>query len=317
MTEEKAVATQEESAKQVPMSAEKAESIMLSERLARGAGENTMAFSMMPLVTIHNDRSRPEYAVGDFVKSTRTQNGYDDEKYQKPFKGIITKVRMYLKTKSQAVKDGAPERVSDEFESYNEPITLKEKRNGKYEVILEDYYKNIKDKYSKENEYGKVKKELDLIYSLYVITNLAEQQAVKILVRGMSRGNLFDFMKEFSHQEDDHMSSHWTQFDSEILTKNFMGEDMQNPVAAICFKKMEMMTLDEKRKAVAIQIAIETELNAFKKKVPVEDVPFKSIEQPAPKEELPTIQIEQNEDIEIPLVEDKKEEEIRIEDIPM
>jgi hypothetical protein len=162
-----------------------------------------------------------------------------------------------------------------------------------------------------------VKPELDLVYSLYIITDLEKQEGVKMIVRGMSRGNLFDFMKEFSHREGDHMSSHWTEFSSEILTKNFMGEDMQNPVAALTFKKLEMMTLEEMRKAVAIQMEIEKELDMFKKKPAVEDVPFKSIEQPEPKEELPTIQLEKNEDIEIPLVEDKKEEEIDIKDIPL
>jgi len=304
MTEEKAVAKTDE-----------LEKIMLAEKLARGAGENMSAFRMLPSITVHNNRTNKEYEVGDLVKSIRTQSGYENEKFEKPFKGTITKVRMYLTTKFKAKEQGAPERITDEFEAFNDLITVKEKKEGKYEIILQDNYKNIQEKYSFENQYGKTDRELDLVYCLYTIIDLDTLELVRIIVRGVTRSNLFDYMKQFSRREGDFLSSHWTKFNTEMVEKNFRGEPMQNPVAAITFTKKDMMTLEEMRKAVDIQVTLEKEFEMFRRGPKSLDASqTKALE--APGEEPPTIQIDDDQPTEIPLVEDKKEEEVKIEDIP-
>jgi hypothetical protein len=321
MTEEKAIATQEESSKQVPMTADKAEQIMLSEKLAMGANENMTSFTSLPIIMVHNNKTNKEFEVGDLVKSVRTQSEYENEKQDKPFKGVISKVRMYLKTKFKAKEMGAKEYISDEFEAFDDLITLKEKKGEgkdvKYEIVEQNNYKNLQDAHSSVNKYDKVEKELDLIYSLYVATDLDTPSVVKIICRGTSRSLLFDYMKEFSRKDGDHMSSHWTQFDTEMIDTNFRGEPLQNPVAAISFTKMNMMTLDEMRKAVSVQVALEKEFERFESSpTQVETSSVKSIEQPAPQEELPTINIDDDQPTEIPTVEDKKVDEVKLEDIP-
>jgi len=305
----------EKTSNQVPMQPDAAEKVMLAERLAQGAGESMSAYRMLPSITVHNDKTNKDYEVGDIIKSVKTQNGYENEKFEKPFKGVITKVRMYLTTKFKAKEQGAPDRITDEFEAYDDLITLKEKRDGKYEIVEQDNYKNIQDKYSSENKYGKVERELDLVYCLYTITDLNAPELARILAKGTSRSNLFSYMKEFSRREGDFMSSHWTEFNTEMVEKNFRGEPMQFPVAAITFTKKELMSLEELRKAVDIQVELERGFEMFKKKPTQIDTPSaKALE--APKEELPTINLDEDQPTEIPTVEDKKEEEVKIEDIP-
>jgi hypothetical protein len=304
MTQEKAVVNTDE-----------AEKIMLSQKLAQGAGENMSSFRMLPSIMVHNDKTKKDFEIGDLVKSVRTQSGYENEKYDKPFKGVITKVRMYLTTKFKAKEMGAKDYISDEFEAFNDLITLKEKKEGKYEVVLQDNYRNIQDSHSSENKYGKVEKELDLVYCLYTITDLDVPELVRIICRGTTRSNLFDYMKEFSRRDGDFMSSHWTEFSTEMVEKNFRGEPLQNPVAAISFTKKDMMTLGEMRKAVDVQVLLEKEFEMFKSG-PKEVAGGQNKALKVPKEELPTIQIDDDQPKAIPIVEDKKEDEVKLSDIP-
>lgn len=283
----------------------------LQRRLAGGANERTDTFSTMPTITVSNEQQdagegkSQGIAPGEIVSSVKTENGYQNETFQNPFKGVVLRQRMFLRSKLEAQKNGAPKLISDEFDSYadSEMITMKKQNlEGKWEVDFVGNYKQVVAKYSDTNQFGKVNKYLDLQYNLYVCVSLSEKKVVKVMAKGMSRGALFDFMKTFTRRNGDFMSTTWIKFSTQKHLTNSDGEPLKFPVYSFAYEKDGQ--LDYQSLVLAEQI--QTELNkamsereaAFASKraelVANSQVSPEELPQGEIAEELPTINLDED-----------------------
>jgi hypothetical protein len=299
-----------------------AEQETLAREIAETSGENTRTYTVIPTITVYNPsktQSDSSFEIGDFVKTTRTQQGYETEKYDKPFEGIIIKTRMFLKLKYKYA-EGKPAIITNEFDSYSddEPIFVKEKgldKDAKFEEVFVGNYKQVNDKYSLKSD-TEIEKKLDLHHAIYVLRDLDSLDVIRIDSKGLSRSNYFDYMNDFTRKGLDRMSTTWTIFNTEISNKDYKGKPRQAPIAAIKFSKKIQLTLEEMRKLKDIQVKFERQLLEKDKmfgNVKIGDV--KEDEQPAPKDELPTIQIEEEAKL-IPGEDELDESEVKIEDVP-
>jgi hypothetical protein len=269
----------------------------IAQRMAERAGENTRTYTIMPTITVYNPSKTAQDStlkIGDLVKTIRTEQGYETEKYERPFKGIILKVRMFLKLKYKYA-EGKPAIVTNEFDSYadSEMIFVKEKgieKDATFKEVFMGNYKQVNDKYSLKSD-TEIEKKLDLHHAIYVLKDLESKEIVRIDSKGLSRSNFFDYMNQFSRRGGDFMSAQWTTFDSMVSDKDYKGKPRQAPIAAITFTKGEK-NIDPK-KAEEIQIE-------FEKQLLERDILFGSvkkeadkIEQPEPTEDIPTINLDE------------------------
>lgn len=305
------------------MSAEDiAEQEALAIEIAGKSGENTRSFNTIPTLTVYNPSKTnmdSDFEIGDIVKNIRTQQGYETEKYLKPITGIIVKTRMFLKLKYKYA-EGKPQVITNEFESYDDSnmIYVKEKgldKESKYEEVFAGNYKQVHDKYSLKSD-TEVERKLDLHHAIYVLTNLETQEIVRIDSKGLSRSNYFDYMNSFSRLGLDRMSTTWSEIDTDLSTEDFNGKPRQAPIAAFKFTKRNQLSLEELRALKEIQMQFEADLIERDKmfgNVKEEKGAEYPAEQISPKEELPTIQIEE-ESNQLPL--SKEEEDIDLASVP-
>lgn len=293
----------------------------LQRQLAQGSNERVDTFSTMPTITVSNQSQEPStpgegpgVKPGSMVSSIKTENGYVNEEFPMPFQGVVLRQRMYLRTKYEAVKNGAPKLVTDEFDSYkdSEIITVKKQNiEGKWEEDFVGNYKQVVAHYSDTNSFGKVNKYLDLQYNLYVCVSLAEKRIVRIQVKGKSRGALFDFMKTFTRKAGDFMSSTWTTFATEEHLNDFNGKPLKFPVWSFKYTKGEKLDILSLKAAITLQNELNEEISAreaaFGKKeyAQIETASHAELPQGSPEEEIPTINLDEEET-----------EEIKIQDVP-
>lgn len=293
----------------------------IQRQLASGSNERVDTFSMMPSVSVSNASQDPEkpgeFAPGTIIMSVKTDQGYENSEMHRPFRGVVLRTRMFLRTKFAAKEAGVPEFVSDEFDSYadSEIITVKQKNaDGKWEENFSGNYKEVTEHYSEASKFGKTNKYLDLQYNLYVCTSLDDKTIVKIVAKGKSRSALFDFMKTFTRRQGDFMTATWTIFNSAEHLKDYNGKPFKFPVWAFDFKKDGPLDITELKKALKLQEelngAIKMRDAAFGKKEKreyAEVVATQShaeLPQGEPEDDVPTIQIEEPEGFSEP----KKEE---------
>jgi hypothetical protein len=294
----------------------------LQRQLAQGSNERVDTFASMPTLSVSNQSqdpapgAEPGVEPGQIISSIRTENGYENEPFQNPFKGIILRQRMFLRTKFEAQKNGAPKLITDEFDSYSdsEIITVKKQSpiDGKWVEDFVGNYKQVVAKYSDSNQFGKVNKYLDLQYNLYVCVSLAEKKIVRIQVKGKSRAGLFDFMKKFTRKAGDFMSSTFVTFSTEKHLNDFNGNPLKFPVWSFSYTKNEPLDLPSLKAAIALQNelndAIAAREAAFGKKeyAEVTDASHAELPQGSPAEDIPTINLDDERDV----------EEIQIKDVP-
>ena len=298
------------------------EAEVIAQRMAERAGENTRTYEIMPTITIFNgNKSGDGLPIGSFIKGIKTEQGYSNEEYAKPVKGILIKVRMFLKLKFKYA-EGKPQLVTNEFDSYadDDLIFVKEKKReegAKYEEVFVGNYKQVNDKYSLKNDEGEVEdKKLELHHALYVL-DLETGEIVRFDSKGLSRSNFFSYMNSFSRRGLDKMSSTFTVIDSEISDTDFNGKPRKTPIAAFSFTKAEQLTVEQLRKAEEIQIEFEKQLRERDKmfgNAKDEIAPVDSVEQVEPQETLPVINLD-DEQAMLGL-ENSEEENINIEDLP-
>lgn len=280
----------------------------IQRQLAAGSNERVDTFSMIPSVSISNSSQDPnkpsEFSPGTIIMSIKTDQGYENSDMPKPFRGVILKTRIFLRTKFSAKEAGVPEFVSDEFDSYadSEIITIKEKdADGKWIEDFSGNYKEVTNHYSESSKFGKTNKYLDLQYNLYVCTSLDDKTVVKIVAKGKSRSALFDFMKTFTRRQSDFMSTTWTIFNSFEHLKDYNGKPFRFPVWAFDFKKDAHLDITELKKALSLQEelneAIKMRDTAFGKKKysSKEGSQIEShaeLPQAEPDDEIPTINVD-------------------------
>ena len=298
------------------------EAEVIAQRMAERAGENTRTYEIMPTITIFNgNKSGEGLPIGSFIKGIKTEQGYSNEEYAKPVKGILIKVRMFLKLKFKYA-EGKPQLVTNEFDSYadDDLIFVKEKKReegAKYEEVFVGNYKQVNDKYSLKNDKGEVEdKKLELHHALYVL-DLETGEIVRFDSKGLSRSNFFAYMQSFSRRGLDKMSSTFTVIDSEISDTDFNGKPRKTPIAAFSFTKAEQLTVEQLRKAEEIQIEFEKQLRERDKMFGnAKDEIAPVVEQPEPQESLPVINLD-DEQASLGLPEDGDEEEhVDLADIP-
>lgn len=292
---------------------------IISQRMAQRAGENMQSFTIMPTLTVYNPSKsgiETPFQIGDIVSTVKTQAGYESEKYERPFRGVILKVRMFLKLKYKYA-EGKPGIVTNEFDSYadDELITVKKQDEDKiYQPEFIGNYKQINEKYSLKDD-TTIEKKLDLHHAIYVLTDIDSKTVMRIDSKGLSRSNFFDYMNKFSRRKGDFMSAHWTNFDSEISDTDFRGKPRQAPIAAFKFEKSDRLVLEEMKRIEEIQVEFEKQLIERDKMFSGEKV-----EELKPAEELPTIQIEEPAEDPMETLPEPpdvpEEEEVKIEDVP-
>lgn len=237
----------------------------MQRALAEGSNERVDTFATLRTLSVVNasqeplepGETPPENAPtpGAISSSIRTENGWENEDFQNPFKGIIIRQRMSLRTKYEDKKKGAPNLISDEFDSYADStmITIKkENAEGKWEVDFVGNYKQVKAHYS-HDVFGASKSYLDLQYNLYVCTSLIEKSIVKVLVKGKSRSAFFDFMKTFKRKDGDFMSSTFILFSTEKHILDWEGKALQFPVWSFAFTKESRLDYNHLRDSLILQ----------------------------------------------------------------
>jgi hypothetical protein len=294
----------------------------IKQRMAERANERLNSFQLMPTLTVANSGSDPsqesKFNPGDFILSTKSEAGYENEVYDKPFQGIIIKVRMFLKTKYSAIEKGSPLYITDEFDSYSalENISVKEKKEDKFEKVFQGDYHSVIREYTEKGKFTE-EKILDLHHAIYVLTDIENKTVIRIDSKGKSRGRFFDFMNSFKRSAGEYMSSTMSSFDSIQETLDWKGKPLQRPVYAIDFSKVRPLTSDELRKVDTIQQEFDAQIKAKDIMFKEEKDESKQIEAPVENqdkaEEIPVIQIE--EEIKQPTL-PEEEREVRIEDVP-
>jgi len=284
----------------------------ISQRIAQKAGENIQSYTSLSTLTIYNpsnDGKESEFKIGDFIKSTKTAQGYTNEKYKKPFDGIILKVRMFLRLKYKYA-EGKPNILTNEFNSYNdtELISVKEQdAEGKYQPVFVGNYKEVNNKYSLKDD-TEIEKKLELHHAIYVLTDFKTRNIVRIDSKGVSRSNFFDYMNDFTRQDGDFMSTTMTKFSSILSDKTYTGKTRKSPIAAFSFTKKDKLSLKQLQELENIQTEFNAELEKldefFGSKLGKKEAPLKEDTPAKEKEEIPIIQI------------DEEEEEVNIKDIP-
>lgn len=294
-----------------------------AQRMDSRAGVQQMTFESMKVLKVYNPSetaSELGATIGDFVGSIKTENGYLNSIEQRPMMGVILKVRWYLKSKwkFQNTKENPNGHtfISNEFDNFSPSqfIIVKEIiRDGDkttFTPVFSGNYAQIGEKYALKDEDGTiVEKKLDLNVALYVVTDIKNEEIVKVDFKGMSRSNFFYFMKTFNKREGESLTQMNTLFDSKINTHNSTGKLMQSPVAAFTFTKGMFVSESELDSLEELQVKFEEELakrsslfgDAPKEKIsPVDDTQqlgYRS-EQPSPTEELPTINLDDEKELE-------------------
>jgi hypothetical protein len=300
------------------------EAEVIAQRIADRAGENTRTYEVMPTITIFNgNKSGDGLPIGSFIKCIKTEQGYSNEEFPKPLKGILIKVRMFLKLKFKYA-EGKPKVVTNEFDSYSDDylIFVKEKKReegAKYEEVFVGNYKQVKEKYSLKNDQGKVEdKKLELHHAIYVL-DIETGEIVRFDSTGLSRSHFFEYINSFSRRGLDKMSSTFTVIDSELSDTDFNGKPRKTQIAAFSFTKSDQLTVDQLIKVEKIQIEFEKQLRERDKmfgNAKEEIVPVDSVEQPEPQKTLPVINLD-DEQASLGLPQDgDEEEEVRLEDVP-
>lgn len=293
----------------------------IAQRMAERSGENTRTYTIMPTITVYNPSKTEKgsmFDIGDLVKTVKSDQGYETEKYEKPFKGIILKVRMFLKLKYKYA-EGKPALITNEFDSYSdsEPIIVKEKgldKDSKFEPVFTGNYKQVNDKYSLKSD-TEIEKKLDLHHAIYILRDLGSKEVVRIDSKGLSRSNFFDYMNIFTRRGGDFMSSHWTSFSSMVSDKDYKGKPRQAPIAALTFEKTEKLSLEEAKRAEEIQLEFGKQLlekDVFFGNVKKEE--STQIEQPDPNSDIPTINLDEEPAELLPQEED--DGRVKIADVP-
>jgi len=303
---------------------EQEEKEALAMKIAENSGENTRTYTVMPTITVFNqssDGADTEFKPGDLIKTIKTQQGYEKEKFSNSFEGIIIKTRMFLKLKYKYA-EGKPSIITNEFDSYanSEMISVKEKglsNDDKYEEVFIGNYKDVHDKYSLKSD-TEIERKLDLHHAIYVLTDINTKEVVRIDSKGVSRSNYIDYMNSFSRVGLDRMSTTKTIVGSMISTETYNGKPRKTPIAALKFTKNSELSLEELKKLSEIQTEFEKDLEEKdimfgNKKVNIVE-PDDTTEQPEPVNELPTIQLEDDKPTELPLNAEK--DEVAIEDVP-
>ena len=298
----------------------------LARSIAEVSGENTNTYAILPTITVFNPNgdSESEFKIGDLIKTTRTQQGYNQESFGKPFTGIIVKTRMFLKLKYKYA-EGKPKLITNEFDSYAESciITVKEKGlepEAKYEEVTSGNYRAINDEYSLKNAKGEVEdKKLELHHAIYVLTDAKE--VIRIDSKGFSRSNYIEYMNSFSRQGLDRMSTTKTEVSSMISTETYDHKARKAPIAALSFTKKEHLTLDEMKELKEFQTTFEADLKdkdvMFGNAKKEAETGNAQLEQPEPKESLPTIQLDDEEvPAELPLGVEEEKDAVDIADVP-
>ena len=287
----------------------------IAQRMAERAGGNTRIYTIMPTITINNKNTEDGLAVGSFIKGIKSESGYSNEICEKPLRGIIIKIRMFLNLKFKYSK-GKPRIVTNEFDSYadDEMIFVKEKgldKDSKYVEVFVGNYKQVNDKYSLKGD-TEIEKKLELHHAIYVL--LDNGDIVRFDSKGLSRSNFFAYMQEFTRKRLDKISSIWTIFDSEISDTDYNGKKRKTPIAAFKFTKDRQLTIDELKSTEKIQIEFEKQLVERDKMFGGEKIVTEGIDAPV-KKELPVIQLEEQEKV---ATLDLPEEEgsVNIKDIP-
>lgn len=293
----------------------------IKQRMAERANERLNSFQLMPTLTVANsgsDKSQEsKFNPGDFILSTKSESGYENEVYDKPFQGIIIKVRMFLKTKYSAIEKGSPLYITDEFDSYSalECISVKEKKEDKFEKVFEGDYHSVVKEYTEKGKFTE-EKILDLHHAIYVLTDIENKTVIRIDSKGKSRGRFFDFMNSFKRGTGEYMSSTMSSFDSIQETTDWKGKPLQKPIYAINFSKIRPLTSEELRKVDEIQQEFDSQIKARDIMFREDRDESKQIEAPVENqekgEEIPVIQIE--EEINQPTL-PEEEPEVRIEDV--
>lgn len=288
-------------------------------KMAENAGEKGSSFVSLPTITVFNqdpNNKSDEYSDGDLISTKRVDKDYVKSKYTNPFFGIILKTRMQLKAKPGEVKKGADMLISNEFDSYvGELITVKKKDSiGKWVTDFVGTYKEVKENYTETLKSGAKSYALDLHHSIYVLINIGEPTIVKIDAKGTSRSEYFDYMNSFDRSLGEHMIGSWTEFGSKLIEKDWQGNALRFPVYALSFKKSKEVSFDDIMKVQKIQTEFNRQLAEMEAMMSSkgETKQLSEGEQPEPKddgsqdlaEEIPTINIEE-------------EEEIKIQDVPL
>jgi len=308
---------------------EKEELARMKQEIATNAGESTSGYKMMPQITVFNvnpsKKNESEFVGGDIMMSTKNDSGYTNKKLDIPFKANVIKIRMFLRTKKKHVDSGVPYYVSDEFDSYDESekITIKEKIGEGFTTVFVGNYKEVNEKYAIKGEFSS-DKYLDLNHTMYISTDLDQEELNKVVFKGTSRSQYFEYQKSFNRLENEFMSTGWTIFDSIEIKDDWKGNKLQFPVFAFKFRKGDQLTLAELKKSLEIQKKLEldfynrsklfnkTEIESSVEKI---DAPVK--EELPVKEKLPVIDIDDDQaDLTKPAAAKKDEDDIKIEDIP-
>ena len=318
----------------------------ITMQLAENAGEKLSAFNFktVPVIKVFNDGGKPsdKFKNGELVYSFKNENDeWENKVYKKPFKGVILKVRMFLKTKYKYAKNGNMI-VTNRFDSYddNTIITAREKRqmsNGEYRYVdvFKGNYKEVNDRFSLKSD-TEIEKKLELHHSLLVLVNAKEKKVIEIVFKGMSRNSFFDYINLFTRVDGDFMSAHFTVFDTEIITEFDNGKQCQFPIARFKFTKGEKLTEEELKKILEIQkevidaitmndaekISPEEAMAKEKQKMEerqsdnegVDNEAQNNDEQNNEEQNLPTIDLDDDDPDDI--ADSKEEEEYKIEDVP-
>lgn len=303
-----------------------------AERMDFVAGVKRTSFESIPTITVFNESDKPSEIgakMGDLMKSVRNENGFENSVIERPMNGIVLKVRWYLKNKFKFNKQRL---MSTEFDNFSpgvkiiikEIITEDEKTT--FNPIFKGNYKEVNDRFSLSDGL-ETEKKLDLYGALYVLTNFEEKTIVKVTFKGMSRSNFFYYMKVFDKKSGESMTQMYTKFDSQINTLNSIGKTMKQPVAAMTFAKNGFVKEDRLDILEEIQLEITNALrerdeafngkenNTNELQEGVQENPLDNSIQENPTEEIPTIQLDQ-EDIKQAKIELDDIDTMKVEDSP-
>lgn len=304
---------------EVAMSKEQMEATMYAAKIADASGEKVNTFESLPTISVFNkavegaDKDGLDPKLGDIIKSTRTEQDWKREIMENPFNGVVLKVRNSLRTKFKLKEKGADELYSSEFTDFrNEIITVRQKewdvKEGKnvFKEVFKGTYHQVIEKYSFV-QFGAVEKMLDFVVNLYVVLGLDtdEPQLVKMQIKGMSRGNWFDYTKEFTRRDGDYISTNITEFGTKLVDETRDGTKLAFTVAAFDFTKKGILPIASMKKLSELQDKFEEEL---KERDHMFNNPVKEAEVAKPaqienskqvEEELPTIDIDEEDNSEI------------------
>lgn len=231
----------------------------LAAMMAAEAGENSSKFNQLPMISVFNpsnDGGTNKFEPGEIIWNEKSADEWKNDTVARPFFLKVLKPRYVLKTKYAAKENGAPDLISDEFDSFsdNEIITVKivDPTTGKYSVDFRGNYKEVTENYTiAASKFKEAEKILDLQIRVYckadIRVGIKEMANVffTLQVRGKNREAWFGFLKKFTRRDTDFLTATIIKVDSQKFENDYTGKPLRFPVYAFSFAKEREMTEEE------------------------------------------------------------------------